>query len=369
MRFLPLVVWLSLVAGSALAAETTSFTYDALGRLKNSTVSGGPANGVQSTTSFDPAGNRTNVTVTGASSGTPSFSISSVTVTERGAAVFTVTRSGTPGGTLTVNYATANGTALSGSDYTAASGTLTFLVTDTSKTISVGTINDTAAEPTETFTVTLSSPSGGAILGTAVGTATILDNDAPPPSFAISDAAAVTEGGTLVFTVTKTGSTTSSYSVNYATASGTATSGSDFTPASGTLTFAAAESSKIVNVITIDNTATESAETVLVNLSAATGGATIADSQGVGTINDNDGVITLTDYNLTVLAGHTSTYNCVWLYLPEWGLNLRYCSLNSNGFAVFIDDWGNQTFDPGYSMTANYVLQVTSAAYGTGTSP
>lgn len=42
-----------------------------------------------------------------------------------------------------------------------------------------------------------------------------------PPSFAIANAAAVTEGGTLVFTVTQTGTTSSSFSVNYATANGT----------------------------------------------------------------------------------------------------------------------------------------------------
>ena len=54
---------------TAMAAETTTFQYDAQGRLIQSTRSGGPADGVVKVTSFDFAGNRTNQTVTGASSG------------------------------------------------------------------------------------------------------------------------------------------------------------------------------------------------------------------------------------------------------------------------------------------------------------
>ena len=92
-----------------------------------------------------------------------------------------------------------------------------------------------------------------------------------PPSFTISNAS-VTEGGTLAFTVTKTGTTSSSFSVDYATASGTATSGTDFTPAGGTLIFTASETSKPVNVTTTQDSTFEPNETVLVNLSNATGG-------------------------------------------------------------------------------------------------
>lgn len=56
---------------SAYAAETVTHQYDALGRLTQSTKSGGPATGTQTTTAYDPAGNRSNQTVTGAGSGTP----------------------------------------------------------------------------------------------------------------------------------------------------------------------------------------------------------------------------------------------------------------------------------------------------------
>ena len=57
--------------GEADATETATHSYDALGRLVQSTKSGGPANGLQTTTSYDPAGSRSNQTVTGAGSGSP----------------------------------------------------------------------------------------------------------------------------------------------------------------------------------------------------------------------------------------------------------------------------------------------------------
>ncbi|MGH6617862.1 Calx-beta domain-containing protein, partial [Sphingomonas sp.] len=222
----------------------------------------------------------------------PSFAISgAASVTEGGTLVYTVTKTGSTAASFTVNFATANGTAIAGSDYTATSGTLTFAPGETSKTISVATIDDTSVESAETVLVNLSAASGGATITTAQGSGTINDNDvAPPPSFAISGAAPVTEGGTLVYTVTKTGSTAASFTVNFATADGTAVAGSDYTAASGTLTFASGDTSKTINVVTIDDTSVESAETVLVNLSAASGGAPITATQGSGTINDNDAV-------------------------------------------------------------------------------
>jgi hypothetical protein len=219
----------------------------------------------------------------------PSLAISNATaVTEGGTLTFTVNKTGTTSSSYSVNYATASGTATSGTDFAATSGTLTFLPGDTTKTITVATIDDTIVESSETVLVNLSSPTGGATIITAQGSGTINDNDVAPPSFAIGNAAAVTEGGTLTFTVTKAGTASSTYSVDYATASGTATSGSDFTAASGTLTFLAGDTTKTIMVATIDDGVVESAETALVNLSSPTGGATITTAQGSGTINDND---------------------------------------------------------------------------------
>jgi hypothetical protein len=49
--------------------ETTTYTYDALGRLTQVQKSGGPADGTTSVYNYDAASNRTNVTVTGSPNG------------------------------------------------------------------------------------------------------------------------------------------------------------------------------------------------------------------------------------------------------------------------------------------------------------
>ena len=70
MRTVPLraglVVAALLAATSLSAAETATYTYDALGRLVKVEHVGGGNDGMQQTTAFDPAGNRSNHTVTGA---------------------------------------------------------------------------------------------------------------------------------------------------------------------------------------------------------------------------------------------------------------------------------------------------------------
>ena len=51
--------------GPALAGETTTYSYDALGRLTNAAHSGSVNGGLNQAYSHDAADNRTNVTVTG----------------------------------------------------------------------------------------------------------------------------------------------------------------------------------------------------------------------------------------------------------------------------------------------------------------
>ncbi len=120
------------------------------------------------------------------------FTTTSYEVSETGmTATITVTRTNGSDGPVTVDYATSNGTAVAGTDYTAASGTLTFENGETSKTFTVQLApDDTEPEASKTINLTLSSPSGGARLGSPVtATLTILDNDSggAPVLEAISD--------------------------------------------------------------------------------------------------------------------------------------------------------------------------------------
>jgi hypothetical protein len=284
-------------SAAAFAAETITYTYDSRGRVVKVERTGTVNNGVTACYAYDRADNRTNVTVatsdcSGAAS-PPNFSVNDVSVTEGGSLVFTVAKSGTAAVAYSVNYATANGTALSPGDYSAVSGTLTFASNESTKTVTVSTVGDSVVESNETLTLTLSGATGGATISDAQGTGTINDDDVAPTcggiSFTISSNAAVTEGVNSVFTVTKSGTTSNSCSVNYATANGSAISGSDYTAKSGTLTFTSAQNSQTVSVVTIDDPDVEDAETFSMSLSSPTGGSTIGTpGSATATVDDKD---------------------------------------------------------------------------------
>lgn len=137
-------------------------------------------------------------------------------------------------------------------------------------------------------------------------------------SFTIASNGAVTEGANSVFTVTKTGSTSNSCNVDYATANGTAVAPGDYTAKSGTLTFTSTQTSKTVSVTTVDDTTVESSETFTMNLSNPTGGSTVGTpGTGTATINDNDSgggnqpPVANFDNAGSMTCGDTITYNVV----------------------------------------------------------
>jgi parallel beta-helix repeat protein len=202
---------------------------------------------------------------------------------------FTVSLSAGSGSAISVAYATADGTAVAGQDYVAASGTLTFPPGTTARTVAVAVIGDLLDEANETFDLNLSAPVN-ATIADGQGIGTILDND-PPPAVSIGDCA-VMEGnaGTVPCTFSVVLSAPSSFtaSVAYATANGTATAGSDYIAASGTVTFSPGSSSQPVVVQVQGDAVPEVDETFSVNLTAPTN-ATLGDAQGVGTIGDDDG--------------------------------------------------------------------------------
>ena len=225
----------------------------------------------------------------------PSLSVADASVSEGNSGThdlaFTVTLSAAATTPVTVAFATANGTATAGSDYTAQSGTLTFAAGETSKVVHVQVSGDSAVEANETVALNLSSPTGATIAhGSATGTI-VNDDVAPPPTLSISDASfgegSAGSPGHGTFTVTLSAAATSPVTVNFATADGTATAGSDYVAQSGSLTFAAGETQKTITVAALGDAVVEANEGFTVVLSSPSG-ATIADSSGAGTITNDD---------------------------------------------------------------------------------
>ena len=122
----------------------------------------------------------------------------------------------------------------------------------------------------------------------------------------------VTEGNsgttTAAFTVTLSAASPQTVTVNYATANGTATAGSDYVAQTGTLSFTAGQTSKTISVTVNGDTTVEPNETFFVNLSSPSG-ATIADAQGQGTITNDDSAAlpTLSINDVTVTEGNSGT--------------------------------------------------------------
>ncbi|WP_019498919.1 Calx-beta domain-containing protein [Pseudanabaena sp. PCC 6802] len=234
---------------------------------------------------------------------------------------FTVTRGGSTGSANNVNWAVTGSGAnpAIGGDFggTLPSGTVYFAAGETSKLVTVNVSGDTVSEQDENFTVTLSNPTGGASITTATATGTI-QNDDIPATFAIAATNAVQmEGnsGTKAFTfaVTRGGGTGAANSVSWAvTGSGAnpAVTG-DFSGAlpSGTVNFAAGETSKLVTVNVIGDTVTEQDEEFTVTLSNPTGGASLITPTATGTIQNDDipATFAIAATNAVQMEGNSST--------------------------------------------------------------
>lgn len=111
------------------------------------------------------------------------------------------------------------------------------------------------------------------------------------PTLSVSDRSIVEGTGganpAAVFSVAVTSTFTSTITVNYATAAGTATAGSDYVATSGTLTFPSGTTARTISVSITPDSVTESNETFTVVLSNPIN-ATISDGSGLGTILDDD---------------------------------------------------------------------------------
>ncbi len=220
---------------------------------------------------------------------------------------FTVTLAPPASVQATVDYAYAmSGSATAGVDHAAIpSGTLTFAPGETSKTISATVNGDTDMEPDEGIGLQLSNPapSGFALaqLSGRLANGLIVDDDRPTLTI---DSPRVAEGdsGTtqLVFTVRLSPASTGQVTVDWSTPGGTATSGTDYTGGSGTLTFAAGETSKTIAVAVRGDSTVEPDETVELSIfdPVPSGtpirnadGAIVAFATGVGTIADDDGTV------------------------------------------------------------------------------
>ena len=218
----------------------------------------------------------------------PEVSVADVTVTEGGTARLTLSLDRASSSEVAVHWSSADGTAGSG-DYTgsATAQRVVFAAGETSKVIDVATVQDGVHEGAESFTVTLSDPQG-ATLGSKSSAAVAITDDDAPPDVSVADVT-VTEGGTARLTLSLSRASSSEVAVHWSSADGTAGSG-DYTGSATAqrVVFAAGETSKVIDVATVQDGVHEGAESFTVTLSDPQGATLGSKSSAAVAITDDD---------------------------------------------------------------------------------
>jgi hypothetical protein len=194
-------------------------------------------------------------------------------------------------------------------------GSVTFAAGETSKTITVLATGDTAVEFDEGFAVTLSGASSGLALGASTASGTIQNDDRSAVSIAaLSAVKPEGDSGPTSFTfkVSLDQAAVTGQTVDWAvTGSGVhAANGADFGGSlpSGSVTFAAGETSKTVSVTVSGDTTVEFDEDFAIALSNASAGLTLGTSSASGTIqNDDRSIVSITPESTSVTEGDSGT--------------------------------------------------------------
>ena len=262
------------------------------------------------------------------------FSISDVSEVEGDSGTkiftFTVSRGGLTTLTSTVNYTTVDGTAtVLANDYDAKSDILTFAPAEVSKQIQVTVHGDAINEADETFFVNLSTPVGATISdGSATGT--IRNDEASYKLVRVNNGPLTVDeeaaGGAqqfVEFKVVREGQFDVPGVVFFATAADDtvgarqATSGTDFTSVTGSVTFATGqqEAATIIRVPIKQDSLAEGSETFKVKLNNGTNGIiSTTGGEAIVTIADNDAAslprVTVGDAR--VVEGGAGTTNMVF---------------------------------------------------------
>ncbi len=225
----------------------------------------------------------------------PTISITATdsTAAEQGSdpAVFTVTRSnGDLSRALSVYFQFGIQTAQL-NDFSTILQRVDFVAGQTAATITIRPVDDTIRESRETVIVSLNDDAIGYFLGNRTATANIVDNDGPLPSVTITAPSAnATElnrsPGTFVVTRTSV-SINTPLTVNYSL-TGTATNGADYDTLSGSVIIPAGQLSANITLRPIDDTQSETTETVTITIAANSAYTLGAVSTATASIVDND---------------------------------------------------------------------------------
>ncbi|BDB52189.1 gliding motility-associated C-terminal domain-containing protein [Flavobacterium ammonificans] len=157
------------------------------------------------------------------------------------------------------------------------------------------------------------------------------------PKISIQDKSVNENSGSTTITVSLSVSTSNTVTVNYTTVNGTAVAGSDYTSATGTITFAPNETTKTIPITILDDNIADASESFSIVLSDATNAA-ILDGTSVVSIIDNECTIpSISVNNISVNEGDGFAVFTVLGPLNSFA-SLQLQDVNARGLAV---DYGS----------------------------
>ena len=242
----------------------------------------------------------------------PSLSVSLLgnAIEGNGNALIRIEPSTVAGVPITFDYTTSDGTASAGVEYSLTSGTATINAGAPDISIPVPMLDNSVDNSDKNFTFTISN-SSNATIAVSSTMVSIIDDEA---TISINDITVSESANTATLTVTVQGPMmAANLDVDYATANGTATAGTDYTLNSGTISFSSANSppfgvseTETITISLSDDAIIEGSEYFEVNLSniVTTGSVVMSDGVGRITITDNDAATV--DFNVTSSSGAES---------------------------------------------------------------
>ena len=149
-------------------------------------------------------------------------------------------------------------------------------------------------------------------------------------------------GGSVRIEVSRTGGSYGAASINYATANGTASAGSDYTSVVGTINWLNGETAdQFFDVPILDDSVVEGPETFTVSLNGAVGASLGSPDVTTVTIADNDGVnLALASRGSTI----TGSNGANWSNLIN-GVTTGYTGSAGFGYTVWSPTFGTMTLD------------------------
>ncbi|GAB4323660.1 MAG: hypothetical protein Kow0010_05130 [Dehalococcoidia bacterium] len=232
------------------------------------------------------------------------FKASAYNVTEGQTAQLVVERT-SGSGAFNVPYSITPGTASAADIFGLSGGAVSFGAGDNERILFINTFDDADIEGNEQFTVTLQNAPDVTIQDPASATVTILDNDGPSTYDFSAASYEIFETGTATITVLRSGGTSTPGSVQYTTADGTATAPTHYNTSSGTLNFAAGETSK---TFTVTTKSVDMDRTVTLQLSNPQPGGSAAGANATLTIKDTAaGIIEFTTSSYSITEGDPAT--------------------------------------------------------------